>query len=116
MLAITENGREVMHERARAAWAPGSQSRGGKAEKEPADRARRFSRRRPTVERRPARGAAASGARKSKELGVPPYTIFWDRTLDELCQQRPATANELLSIWGIGEQKQRLFGAESFSS
>ncbi len=50
--------------------------------------------------------------RKSKELGVPPYTLFWDRTLDELCQRRPATAIELLAIWGIGEQKQRIFGAE----
>jgi ATP-dependent DNA helicase RecQ len=51
-------------------------------------------------------------ARKSKEMGVPPYTLFWDRTLDELCARRPATRLELLSIWGIGEQKQRIFGAE----
>ena len=51
-------------------------------------------------------------AAKSKELGVPPYTIFWDRTLDELCRQRPGTAGELLTIWGIGDAKQRMFGAE----
>ena len=51
-------------------------------------------------------------SRKSKEMGVPPYTLFWDRTLDELCARRPATAIELLSVWGIGEQKQRVFGAE----
>ena len=51
-------------------------------------------------------------SRKSKEMGVPPYTLFWDRTLDELCARLPATPVELLSIWGIGEQKQRIFGAE----
>jgi ATP-dependent DNA helicase RecQ len=51
-------------------------------------------------------------SRKSRELGVPPYTLFWDRTLDELCDRRPATMQELATIWGIGEQKRRSFGAE----
>ncbi len=50
--------------------------------------------------------------RKSREMGIPPYTLFWNRTLDELCQKRPAQSEELLSIWGIGEQKCRVFGAE----
>ena len=50
--------------------------------------------------------------RKSKELGVPPYTLFWDRTLDELCVRCPATPEDLVTIWGIGEQKHRTFGAE----
>jgi ATP-dependent DNA helicase RecQ len=45
-------------------------------------------------------------------MGVPPYTIFWDRTLDELSVKRPATPHELLAIWGFGEQKRRTFGDE----
>lgn len=52
---------------------------------------------------------------KSRELNIPPYTLFWDRTLDELCLRRPATPEQLLSIWGIGEQKRRLFGEEILS-
>jgi ATP-dependent DNA helicase RecQ len=51
-------------------------------------------------------------ARKAREMGVPPYTIFWDRTLDELSVKRPATPHELLAIWGFGEQKRRTFGDE----
>jgi ATP-dependent DNA helicase RecQ len=49
---------------------------------------------------------------KARQLGMPPYTLFWDRTLDELCRARPTSPEELLSIWGIGEQKRRLFGGE----
>lgn len=45
-------------------------------------------------------------------MGIPPYTLFWDRTLDELCHKRPKTPEDLLSIWGIGEQKRRMFGKE----
>ena len=51
-------------------------------------------------------------SRKASELGVPPYTLFWDRTLDELCARRPATPEELLTVWGFGEQKRRTFGDE----
>jgi len=49
---------------------------------------------------------------KARAMGMPPYTLFWDRTLDELCEERPSTPQALLSIWGIGEQKRRLFGEE----
>jgi ATP-dependent DNA helicase RecQ len=49
---------------------------------------------------------------KARDLGIPPYTLFWDRTLEELCLRRPRTADELIAIWGIGEQKRRVFGAE----
>jgi len=49
---------------------------------------------------------------KARQMGIPPYTLFWDRTLDELCHKRPKTPEDLLSIWGIGEQKRRMFGKE----
>ncbi|HEX3447042.1 MAG TPA: HRDC domain-containing protein, partial [Isosphaeraceae bacterium] len=51
-------------------------------------------------------------SRKSQEMGVPPYTLFWDRTLDELCMRRPSTQDDLAGVWGIGEEKRRKFGAE----
>ena len=51
-------------------------------------------------------------SKKASELGVPPYTLFWDRTLDELCTRRPATSTDLQSIWGFGEQKLQRFGQE----
>jgi ATP-dependent DNA helicase RecQ len=112
VLAVTEIGREVMHNRAQArlgAWQP-APSR--KHRKEPPERS--------------ATGAAAPADddselraalrdwrfRKSREMGVPPYIIFWDRTLDELCARRPATPQELLTIWGMGEHKRRSFGSE----
>ena len=50
---------------------------------------------------------------KARQLGMPPYTLFWDRTLDELCAQASAHSRKICEpIWGIGEQKCRKFGAE----
>jgi ATP-dependent DNA helicase RecQ len=51
-------------------------------------------------------------AARARHLGLPPYTLFWDRTLEELCRVRPTTPEALIGIWGIGEQKRRLFGDE----
>jgi ATP-dependent DNA helicase RecQ len=112
VLAITESGREVMHDRAVAhlgSWQPA-----------PA----RASRREPVIAPLPAsahlmpdhaelrEALRAWRSRKAREMGVPPYTLFWDRTLDELCLQRPSSPQDLLGIWGIGEQKRLTFGAE----
>jgi ATP-dependent DNA helicase RecQ len=112
VLAITEQGREVMHNREQARLGSWERASSKKARREPAVRASV-----PQAAREEVPGGLREALRqwramKSKELGVPPYTIFWDRTLDELCQQRPATARAMLEIWGIGEAKQRLFGAE----
>ena len=113
VLAITDSGREVMHNREQARLGSWERAATKKARREPPPP-------RPTVSQ-PASSEPAGGlrealrqwrAQKSKELGVPPYTIFWDRTLDELCQERPSSAGEMLTIWGIGEAKQRKFGAE----
>jgi ATP-dependent DNA helicase RecQ len=116
-VAITTEGREVMHNRMRArlgAWEPRRARTTGRS----------------ATSRAPAGGAAPEAAEldaqasalasalrawrqaKARELNVPPYQLFWDRTLDELCRLRPRTPEQLLGIWGIGEQKRRLFGDE----
>ncbi len=112
IVAITDSGREIMHDRAVA--------RLGLWEPAPA----RQPRREPLVSRAPISEHAmeehaelrealrAWRSRKAKEMGVPPYTLFWDRTLDELCIRRPTSPAHLLTIWGIGEQKRVTFGEE----
>jgi ATP-dependent DNA helicase RecQ len=112
VLAITESGREIMHNRAVArlgSWQPAPS---------------RLSRREPLVARAPIsedvmeehtglrEALRAWRSRKAREMGVPPYTLFWDRTLDELCIRRPTSPQGLLTIWGIGEQKRVTFGEE----
>ncbi|OGR90609.1 MAG: hypothetical protein A2992_00135 [Elusimicrobia bacterium RIFCSPLOWO2_01_FULL_59_12] len=116
VLAVTETGRDIMHNRRRAElgeWKP-----------KPRNRRRKTSQ--PayppggTPAQRQARGDLREELRawrlqKSREMGIPPYTLFWDRTLDELCRKRPQTSGDLLTIWGIGEQKRRVFGSEILS-
>ncbi len=112
VLAITSDGREVMHDRARARLAARKPA--------PVKKSRRdlvpgqtVSRAEPVAEHDPLRAALRGWrSRKASELGVPPYTLFWDRTLDELCLRRPQTPEQLLQVWGFGEQKRRTFGAE----
>jgi ATP-dependent DNA helicase RecQ len=114
VVAITNSGREVMHNRSVARLASGSW--------EPAPRQRL--RREPPVALNPISehaGEAHAGLRealrawrlrKAREMGVPPYTLFWDRTLDELATRRPTSLEGLVAIWGIGEQKRITFGEE----
>lgn len=42
--------------------------------------------------------------------GVPPYVVFSDRTLRELCEQRPRTPEEMLLANGVGERKLARYG------
>lgn len=106
-LSITSAGHEVMMDRVPARltdWEP----RSSREKKSPAA---------PSAASGPIHGALrerlrAWRAAKARQLGLPPYTLFWDKTLDELCRVRPTTDAELLGIWGIGEQKRRLFGTE----
>jgi ATP-dependent DNA helicase RecQ len=44
------------------------------------------------------------------EQGVPPYVILHDKTLHELCRQRPTSSEQLSSIIGIGARKLELYG------
>ena len=41
---------------------------------------------------------------------VPPYLIFSDRTLVEMCQKMPATAEEMMEISGVGAHKLQKYG------
>jgi ATP-dependent DNA helicase RecQ len=112
VLMVTDEGREVMYDRVRArlgSWQPAAAK---KSRQDPAAR-RAPSSTQPSDENEELREMLRDWrSRKSKELGVPPYSLFWDRTLDELCARRPATLGELGTIWGIGEQKLRSFGAQ----
>jgi ATP-dependent DNA helicase RecQ len=46
----------------------------------------------------------------AREGGVPPYVVFHDQVLRAIAQARPANADALLQIPGIGEAKARRFG------
>ncbi|WP_319520309.1 DNA helicase RecQ [uncultured Martelella sp.] len=48
----------------------------------------------------------------AKELAVPPYVIFPDTTLIALASERPATAEAMLEIQGVGKTKLQRYGAE----
>jgi len=43
---------------------------------------------------------------------VPPYVIFSDKTLHEMCRQFPKTASELRRISGVGDVKLERYGEE----
>ena len=50
---------------------------------------------------------------KRKELadknGVPPYIIFSDKSLIDMCHRRPRTKAEFAEVFGVGEQKLERF-------
>ena len=43
---------------------------------------------------------------------VPPYVIFHDTTLAAIARRRPATADELAKISGVGQAKLERYGAD----
>lgn len=45
--------------------------------------------------------------------GVPPYIIFNDNTLSEMCRHLPSSTEQFLNIKGVGEEKLKRYG-ESF--
>lgn len=45
------------------------------------------------------------------ERNIPPYMIFGDRTLKEMCQYLPKDKDEFSEIFGVGSQKLDQFGA-----
>lgn len=46
----------------------------------------------------------------ASEMGVPPYVIFHDATLQEMLKKRPQTTADLRTISGVGEQKLARYG------
>jgi len=112
VLVLTDEGREIMYDRARArlgSWEPAPSK---KSTNDPPARRAAYSAQ-PLEEHSKLRDALRIWRlRKAKDMGVPPYSLFWDRTLDELCNRRPASLGDLVTIWGIGDQKCRMFGAE----
>ncbi len=50
--------------------------------------------------------------KKSEELGIPPYVIFQDNSLEDMATQYPVTTSQLLNIIGVGEGKAQRYGKE----
>ncbi len=46
----------------------------------------------------------------AQELGVPPYMIFHDSTLQEMCLARPRNLEEFAELSGVGERKLDKYG------
>lgn len=45
-------------------------------------------------------------------MGVPPYVVFSDATLEELARERPSTRSAMLDVKGIGPKKYDSFGQQ----
>ena len=46
----------------------------------------------------------------SKSAGIPPYAVFTDATLREMCINKPKTERDMLLISGVGERKLQRYG------
>lgn len=46
----------------------------------------------------------------AREQQVPPYLIFNNATLEDMCRKRPASAEDLLEVSGVGEKKAERYG------
>ncbi|MBK8013024.1 MAG: RecQ family ATP-dependent DNA helicase [Deltaproteobacteria bacterium] len=49
---------------------------------------------------------------RARDLGVPPYVVLADRTIESLLEIRPRTQRALLDVAGIGDTKAEKYGAE----
>ncbi|MBS1571330.1 MAG: DNA helicase RecQ [Bacteroidetes bacterium] len=48
----------------------------------------------------------------AKKLGIPPYTVFMDPSLEDMTVQYPITIDEIGKIYGVGDGKAKKFGKE----
>lgn len=46
----------------------------------------------------------------ARRKGVPPYVIFQDRSLQDMCLKKPSNRRELLDVYGVGESKADQYG------
>ena len=49
---------------------------------------------------------------RAAEQHVPPYVIFHDATLADIAHRRPANAEALKGVSGVGQSKLQRYGAE----
>ena len=47
--------------------------------------------------------------------GLPPYVVFGDKSLVDMCLRAPRRAEDMLGIYGMGERKYEKYGAAFFS-
>jgi len=50
--------------------------------------------------------------RLAEQQGVPPYVIFGDRTLQEMCRRFPQRLESMAGIFGVGREKLSKYGSE----
>ena len=48
----------------------------------------------------------------AKREKVPPYIVFTDKTLVQMCILHPSTPREMLKVSGVGEAKLEKYGEE----
>lgn len=46
----------------------------------------------------------------AKEENVPPYIVFSDKTLSDMCRKLPFTPEEMLAVTGVGQNKKEKYG------
>lgn len=46
----------------------------------------------------------------AKEENMPPYIIFSDKTLVDMCAKKPGNKNEMMQVSGVGENKYQRYG------
>ena len=46
----------------------------------------------------------------ARKQGVPPYLVFSDKTLTDMCRKLPENKEEMLNVTGVGEKKFELYG------
>ena len=46
----------------------------------------------------------------ASRLGIPPFHIFSNRSLVDICRKKPVTQSELLEVFGFGSRKVETFG------
>ena len=47
--------------------------------------------------------------------GLPPYVVFGDKSLVDMCLRAPRRAEDMLGIYGMGERKYKKYGASFFA-
>ena len=48
----------------------------------------------------------------AKKIGVPPFVVFQDPSLEDMALKYPISLNELINIHGVGEGKAKKYGAD----